>query len=210
MKRVVQVCILAVAICLAAAPALFADTVQDSINAAASPEPAFWNASDVGWLYTPAASYNLTGILTLFGTSGTGSNPITEAVFSGLPGSGGTLLASATFTGVNGSFSGGSFAPLSLVAGQTYFIAFEGVANWSVNVTADLGAVSLGNLYFDFGGTSFGSTETGGADTQPILEFVGNTGSGGTGVPEPSSLFLLASGMLGMAGPMMRRMRMKA
>jgi hypothetical protein len=202
MSRAVRVCLLALFGCFLASPALLADTIQDSANASASSCLCSWGATDVGWMYTPSSSYDLTGVLTLFSSYGASGNSVTEVIYSGLPSSGGTLLASATFTAQSGVFSGGSFAPLSLLAGQTYFVGFENVGNLGANVTQDSGAVSLGTLYFDGSNSmAFNILENGYFTSQPILEFSGTSSS----VPEPSSLLLLAVGLIALAAHVLRR-----
>lgn len=179
--------------CLVLPGALRADSIQDSINATDTPvATGTWTASDVGWLYTPSTSYELTEILTEFAS---GSQAVTEAIYSGLPDAGGVLLTLSPFGTLPGAFSGGLFPAISLTAGDTYFIAFEGVAGLGVNYTEDPGAESLGTLYSDFGGDSFDQAESGAITTQPILEFVGQAA---VATPEPSSLFLLGVGLLGL------------
>jgi hypothetical protein len=83
-----------------------ATIIEDSVNASQTPDCGCnFGATDIGWYYTPASSYELAGIDTIF-ASVPGSETVTEAVYSSL---GGALLASATFMPDADVFSGGSF-----------------------------------------------------------------------------------------------------
>jgi hypothetical protein len=116
-------------------PAAFA-AEQDAINPSASPPFVFYGGPlDIGWIYTANASYNLTGISTLFEPvpNGTGSRTITEQIWTAIPGTvGATLLGSATFTGnsASGGTLGGTFAPVTISAGSTYFVDFLTPREW--------------------------------------------------------------------------------
>jgi hypothetical protein len=164
---------------------------MDSSNANATPTPhTNFTVPDVGWDYTPLFSYNLTGVDTRFGQGFAISTAnVTEVVFQGGPPSqGGTLLRSASFTAVTNVFVGGVFAPLTLQAGQTYFIGFEGVNNLGVNLTTNAGATALGTFYYDSGDKTFSFTPTSGDVTgtkQVIMVF------NGFAIPEPKSVSLV-------------------
>jgi hypothetical protein len=160
--------------------------VVDGVNAAASNDSSTWNATEVGWFYTPTFSYNLTGIETKFG-SFVDSRTVTVEVYTDSPGSGGMLLRSADFTALANAFSGGFFAPLSLTSGTTYFIGFRNVGNFNVNLTNDTGATNLpGGLLYSFdnnGSYSIGPETL--FTAQPILQFHDDSA-----VPEPSTWVL--------------------
>jgi hypothetical protein len=155
------------------------DVLADSVNASYSADnAAYWGDYDVGWLYTPSASYNLSGIDTEFSLPNLTSvqnRTVTVAVYQGLPSSGGTLLGSFQFDSATaqGTLAGGSFSsPIALSGGTQYFVGFMNVGPMSstpnvddlgVNFTADPSGVVLSNLYSDstlYGNSGFGSCST--------------------------------------------------
>jgi hypothetical protein len=171
-----------------------AATIVDSVNANSSPA-AFtsWGATEVGWFYTPTSSYTLDGINTKFGSGGSTSNQtVTVEVYNGAPSSA-TLLRSASFTALINQFSGGTFANLNLLAGQSYFIGFRNVGGLGVNFTNDVGATALAPFQFGFsnnGSYTFGSSNR--PNTQAILQFSQNSAP----IPTPALLpGLLALGL---------------
>src|SRR5207253_2854429 len=84
-----------------------------------------------------------------------------------------------------GSWSGGFFAPLSLTAGNTYFIGFRSVDGLGANVTNAKDATVWDPFQYDFANDgTYWLSQSGGTTGKPILEFYGT--------PEPSSLALLA------------------
>ncbi len=107
----------------------------------------FLGANEVGWLYTPTSSYALDGINTKFGFAN--NQTVTVEIYNGAPSSS-TLLRSAIFTALSNQFSGGTFASLSLLAGQSYFIGFRNVGGLGVNFTNDAGATALAPLRYGF------------------------------------------------------------
>lgn len=195
-------CLLLLGIAGAALPA-HAATIADSINPTATPVlEAAWGASNVGWQYSPAFSYSLTGIETKFGSSR--ADPVVASIYSGTVGSL-TLLGSGSFSPVGGAFAGTSFAPVSLTAGTSYFVAFSNVSGLGQNVTDNAGATNLpGGLRFDFGpppGTFDAGTETE-VTAQPIINFLGSSVI--SAAPEPATWALTIAGF-GLVGCALRR-----
>jgi hypothetical protein len=215
--------------------AAYADTIADGVNVGdAGDSGDYWGASDVGWFYTPASSFSLSGIETKFsipdGTS-IEDRTVTVVLYAGgTPANGGTLLGSFGFNSAladNNTLGGGTFAtPISLSAGTQYFVGFENVGpaadstgpnidDLGVNFTDDSGATFLSNWYYDAPGSSTCNTGAGFAceDTntdilgQPILAFL--TPSPVSATPLPGTLPLFAS-VLGFIGLGTRRWKRSA
>ena len=175
--------------------------VIDSINESASPDSGTWDATEVGWFYTPTFSYDLAGVRTKF-IDFVDSRTVTVEVYNAHPGSGGTLLRSADFAPLSNAFSGGEFAPVSLVENTTYFFGFRNVGNLNLNVTGDPGATNLGVLRFSsLNNGSYSSTDNYSVLAQPIVQFLGQP------VPEPTSLaiFGIGAGFAGVGAARRRR-----
>jgi hypothetical protein len=170
----------------------------------------WWYATSIGWEHTASRTYDLSRVETKFGHElwvakeydpGGYSRTVTLEVYDGVPYAGGQLLRSTTFTPLANEFSGGSFAPLTLVAGKTYFIGFQNVGGLSVNMA---GYENLRTFHFgvDPSIPYVFTAEPGG--WKPILKFY--TGDPPlASAPEPGSLTLLATGVLGLAGVVWRR-----
>lgn len=195
MRKLLSAIICAVAIAM---PIATRAAVVDSVNESATAYAGItWNATDVGWFYTPSFSYLLNGINTKFASSG---GPITEAIYTDVPANGGTLLRSATFTAVENTFSGGTFDDLYLTAGTQYFFGFINVGGMRLNVTADVGATELApGIQYSFTSNldraTFDAGPQMGRNAQPIVQFI----SDATPVPEPSSIALFCFGLFGFA-----------
>jgi hypothetical protein len=172
-------------------------------------------ANAIGWYYTPAQDYTLTGIYSVFRAMGGESDArnVTVQIQRDRPAAGGSVLREATFQVDRsaGGVNGGSFADLPLVAGQRYFVDFLGirelgvnVGTWEVGPSGNRGAFgavdNLGSYYRDDNGFAvertnswefaiFGTVPV--SATHPIMKFEGFV------VPEPSTLILVLSGILG-------------
>jgi hypothetical protein len=130
---------------------------------------------------------------------------VTVELYDELPSAGGVLLRSAVFTSEANMFSGGSFAPLSLVANEDYFVGFRNVANLGPNITRDSGAILLSRLYFSDDGSYQYSIDD--LHSAPILRFLAPEQPAPAPVaPEPTSMTLLGIGAL----QLMRRLRRRA
>ncbi len=211
------------------ATAASAEVLVDNINIGDSGDSlAYWGVEDVGWLYTPSTSYDLSGVKTKFsiplGTS-IQDRTVTVALYQGnTPSLGGTLLGTFDFSSAladNNTLGGGSFSsPIALTAGTTYFVAFENVGPKSgapnvddlgVNFTADAGATNVGSTFYDGAGTGCAALTFACVDpngdvlSQPILAFYGPSRA----VPEPSTWALSILGFLGL-GAMLRKRRTAA
>lgn len=171
--------------------------VVDSINELANPSSSDWAVPELGWFYTPAFDYALSGIQTKFRTSD--GRTVDVQLYEGFtPGSGGTLLRSGSFVPAADDFSGANFAEVGLIAGQSYFVAFRDVSEMGANNTMDNGAVNLGEVYFSIDPADNFSHAQSGAVAQPIIRFLGSDNS----VAEPTSVLLLGFGLaaLGLFG----------
>jgi hypothetical protein len=162
--------ILAVLLCNAASAA-----VVDSFNADKNPAAGAWGVSEVGWIYTPGSSYNLTGVRTKFGSGpGSYSRTVTLEVYDELPSQGGTLLRSAAFSPLADAFAGGSFGSLAVTAGEDYFIGFRNVNNLGSNFTTDPYSASVSHLFYGIQDAGIYGSENAFLDyTQAILQFEG-------------------------------------
>lgn len=183
---------------------LSATTIEDSVNASLTPGigPSYaFVVPDVGWYYTAPSSYTLTGIN--FNFSATDSGSVTEELFdTTTPALGGTLLASSSFSPSGAGFAGGSFAPVSIVAGHTYFVGILGVMGFDGMTSSDASAVLLPES-FDTGSGNFEDACTGcPSSTKVMLQFVFTPS---TTTPEPSTLALLGTGLLGLIGTLRKR-----
>ena len=170
-----------------------------------------WGPVAVGWTYTPTTTFFLTGIDTRFGTPQTfsyGARTVTAEIRDGMNGA---VLGSTSFTtsSDNAEWVGGVFSPVELNSGSSYFIDFL-----NVGVNADGGRLAP-NALSQSGTEGFGSFAVAihpsdpfvllpDQPSDPIIRLTGNM-SDVTTTPEPSSLALLGSGLIGLGGMIRRR-----
>jgi PEP-CTERM motif len=170
--------------------------IVDTINASSPLSGCCYNATDVGFLYTPGFSYTLDGIETKF--SSTDPRTVTVAIYSGVPGSL-SLLASGGVNPVANSFVTAAVAPLLLIGGTTYFLAFENLAGLGPNLTS-VGPTSL-TFYIDNGDLSFGNGPLFQNGVGPVVQFDGVASA----VPEPSTWAMIILGFAGVGFMAYRR-----
>lgn len=119
--------------------------------------------------------------------------------------------------GTTGSFQGHDFAPDLGVAGSNIFKYGDGFtddpAGWTATYSDAIGlngASPLGDLYggltITFGTGGYSGNFSFLQDTDTFVPGT-TTGGGGTSVPEPSTLLLLGSGMVGLAATRIRKFR---
>lgn len=189
----------------------------DNINGSAVPAPQifFDGIPGIGWYYTPAFSYYLTGISTYFDPLFTGPTRVVSVqIQTERPVNGGTILAQGTFTANNtGGNLGSSFSPLLLEASKPYFVDFSNVDGIGINLgtwqndgnnvphPSGGATINLDAWYVDnsngFASVntekySFAKDNAHVSGSEPILRFDGFV------TPEPSSAFLLATGCVGL------------
>ncbi len=127
-----------------------ADTLAYGVNNT-SPGPnyfAVWTCNgcnlytqtEVGWYFTPTASFDLSGVDTYFSTNVSAgdnlSRTVNIVVMTDRGVNGGTVLGQTSFNSDNalGQFGGADFStPISLTGGTQYFVGFQNVASLGIN-----------------------------------------------------------------------------
>lgn len=222
---------LAASACALLSAAAASAAQMDAINPAATPPFVLYaGPDDIGWSYTANATYNLTGINTLFEAvpNGTGQRTITEEIWSGDPTDAGrSLLGQATFSAdsASGGLLGGTFAsPVAIDSGTTYFVDFLDTVGMGVNLgqwaqgpsgpAPSAGATTNLGSWWSGDGTSWTQVSDGGSYyavstgnvsfAEPILFFEGDPVNTG-GVPEPSTWAMMLVGFAGLGLAIRRR-----
>lgn len=162
-----------------------------NFNAALTPTFSFWDPSltAVGWYITPTISMNLTRIETNFSPAGGGNRNVTIELLNDRRAVGGALMRSAAFDSgqARGVLGGGTFSPVAITAGTTYFIGFRNIGGIGINSTSDGPAINCGAcLYLDNAGSVEGQYQVRGGSNQPsvvdqpILRLIGTQSASAT------------------------------
>jgi hypothetical protein len=198
-----------------------ANPTYDSINGGATvyPNLVIGGLNDLGWVYSPTVSYQLSGITSDFSTGEIGSQTVTLSFWSGLPNAGGTELASGTFASGAGILGVTFGTNISIIAGNSYFVGLSNTNGIGVDMVQSAFAVTSaqpaapGVTYIPSGfytdgtaGTTDFATNVPLADTScpgggtcnnafaaPILNFQGVANSS---APEPGTLAMSTIGIL--------------
>ena len=168
-----------------------------------------FGASSIGWYFTPTSSFFVTSISTRFnGAVAAADRDVTVELWSDRQAVGGSLLRSGVFSSGSATdqFGGGFFDALWLEEGVTYFIGFRNVAGLGRNSTEDAGSASSGYLYYSLGDPNLGNYATLQNVTMlynPSFQLDGYVDPAfaampTTATPEPASMVLMATGMLGL------------
>lgn len=167
------------------------------------------NAWSLGWSFTVNNPFTVTAL----GFFDDGKDGFSQSHDVGLYTSGGTLLASATVTTGNALTSFWRFAaiaPLTLGTGSYVIAGTTGGENYPLNGASGIALnpnITFGTDWFTLSNTLvFPTSSSGLSDAWLAPNFLGqDNGNPEEVVPEPATMTLLASGLVGLAAKSRRK-----